>query len=95
MVILSKLIERVENVMIREHLALSSLLPPFQSAYRHHHSTETALLRVFNDFLFSNDKGNGALLVLLDLSATFDAVDHDILIRRLENSFGVTGTAID
>ena len=40
------------------------------------------------------DKGNEALLVLLDLSAAFDTVDHDILIRR-QNSFGVSGTALD
>ena len=40
-------------------------------------------------------KGNGAILVLLDLSAAFDTVDHDILIRRLENSVGVSGTALD
>ena len=91
---LSKLIERVVNVRIREHLALHGLLPPFQSAYRPHHSTETALLRVVNDLLFTIDGGDGAMLVLFDLSAAFDTMDHGILIHRLENSFGVAGTAL-
>ena len=44
----------------------------FQSVYKTHHSTETALLRVYNDVMFNIDRGNGTSLVLLDLSATFD-----------------------
>ena len=92
---LSKLTERVVNERIREHLALHHFLPPFQSAYRPHHSTETALLRVFNDLLLNIDGGQGALLVLLELSVAFDTVDHEILIRRLEFCFGMTGKVLD
>ena len=66
----------------------------FQSAYRKHHSTETAILRVCNDFLEGADDRKVNLLVLLDLSAAFDTIDHDILIKRLECSFGVKGTAL-
>ena len=92
---LLKLAEKVVNVRLREHLAIHHLVPPFQSAYMPHHSIETALLRVFNDLLLTIDKGQGDLLVLLYLSAAFDTVDHDILIRRPENRFGLTGTALD
>ena len=41
------------------------------------------------------DAGCCTVLVLLDLSAAFDTVDHGILINQLENCTGVTGTALD
>ena len=59
-------------------------MPVEQSAYRRNHSTETALLRVISDLLNSMDKQEVTLLRLLDLSAAFDCVDHDILLSRLE-----------
>ena len=65
-----------------------------QSAYRRHHSTETALLRILSDFFAAVDGQRVTLLGLLDLSAAFDCVDHDILIRRLQLSFGIDGTAL-
>ena len=40
----------------------------FQSAYKAHHSTETALLTVYNDVMFNIDRDNGTLLVPLVLS---------------------------
>ena len=66
----------------------------FQTAYKEFHSTETALLRVHNDILCSLDQNKSVILLLLDLSAAFDTVDHAILISRLSNRFGVKGTAL-
>jgi hypothetical protein len=68
---------------------------PVQSAYRSHHSTETALLRVMNDLLLASDDGNGTLLTLLGFSAAFDTIDHEILFERLVTRFGIAGGSLE
>ena len=65
----------------------------FQSAYKQLHSAETALLRVHNDILLALDNHQSVILLLLDLSAAFDTVDHKILLNRLSTRFGITGAA--
>jgi hypothetical protein len=66
----------------------------FQSAYREGHSTETALTRVQNDLLKAVDNQGGAVLVLLDLSAAFDTIDHQVLLMTLRHCIGVSGSAL-
>ena len=56
--------------------------------------TQTAVLKVISDILGAADQGCVALLGLLDMSAAFDTVDHDILLVRLATSFGMAGTAL-
>ena len=68
---------------------------PLQSAYRDKHSTETALIKVQNDILSALDAGSSAILLMLDLPAAFDTIDHDILLSRLCNVYGITGNALD
>ena len=92
---LSKVLERIVLKQFLQHLESHSLLEPFQSAYRKCHSTETALLRVVNDLLQAPDSGHLSILSPLDLSAAFDTIDHDILIRRLHTTFGCSGTVLD
>ena len=74
------------------YLRDNSLLPDHQSAYRSHHSTETAVLRVLADILLALDAGNLAVLTLLDLSVAFDSVD--ILLQRLQMSYGLGGVVL-
>ena len=85
---MSKVIERIVSKQIVAYLQANDLLPCLQSAYRKHHSTETALLKVLSDTFLAADAGSVTLLGLLDLSAAFDTVDHYILLRRLHHSFG-------
>ena len=68
-------------------------MPVNQSAYRQYHSTETAFLKVQSDILSNMDNQEVVLLVMLDLSAAFDTIDHRILLDILEKDFGVIGNA--
>ena len=68
-------------------------MPGIQSAYRRGQSTETAMLKVISDVLLAADSEQMTLLGLLDLSAAFDTVDHNILISRLHHAFGIQGLA--
>ena len=90
----SKVFERIINQQLSDYLVEHHLLPEFQSAYRRGYSTETALLRVMSDIVNAIDSGQVALLSLLDLSAAFDTVDHEILIQRLNRSFGISNEAL-
>ena len=91
----SKLIERAAFNQIHGHMVSNNLYPDAQSAYRRNHSTETALLKVMNDILLNMNKQHVTLLVLLDLSAAFDTVDHSILLKRLSSKLCLNGTALD
>ena len=72
------------------------MFDPLQSAYRDKHSTYTALIKDQNYIILSAlDAGSSVILLMLDLSAAFDTIDHDILLSRLYNVYGMTGNALD
>ena len=91
---ISKVVERVVAKQLSTYLDKHQLYPTFQSAYRANHSVETALLRVHNDILRAIDSHQGVILVLLDLSAAFDTVAHNILLDRLNKRFGISGSVL-
>ena len=91
---MSKLVEATVADQLTDHLARHSLLNPYQSAYRQNHSTETALLHVQSELLTHLDQGRSAFLVLLDLSAAFDTLNHNLLLSRISTRFSVNGTVL-
>ena len=91
----SKILEKIVYSQLMDFLNEENILEIFQSGFKTLHSTESALLRVFNDIFLATDSGHCVVLVLLDLIAAFDTVDHKILITRLEQWVGISGTALE
>ena len=91
---ISKILEKIVAHQLVEHLNNHQLLDQLQSAYRKQHSTETALVKVKSDLLKAADDRKVSILVLLDLSAAFDTIDHTILFDLLCYRFGVNGSAL-
>ena len=91
---LGKLIERVVLKRLNDHLSKNNLHCPEQSGYKKHHSTETLLIRIWNDLLVASDEKSATVVMMLDLSAAFDTVDHDLLLRILMKEIGLRGTVL-
>jgi hypothetical protein len=91
----SKILEKIVARRIKDYMTANNLHDCLQSAYKAYHSTETALLKVQNDILCSLDKQGVTVLVLLDLSAAFDTIDHSTLLSRIQTSLGITGPALE
>ncbi len=79
---------------LNNFLNSNGYLDSYQSGFRPHHSTETALIKIINDSILYTDSGKISVLVPLDLSAAFDTVDHNILLERLENWVGLSGMVL-
>ena len=89
---LSKLVEGCVLKQLLKHCNDICLLSDFQSAYHVNDSTETSLARMTNNIIWAMEEHHITMLVIPDLSAAFDMVDHNILLKILESQFGVTET---
>ena len=87
----SKLIERLAAKQLIAYLDMNRLWPVNQSAYRANHSTETVIMDVLTNIYAAIDRREVTVMAMLDQSAAFDLVDHDILLKRLGHTFGLTG----
>ena len=83
---ISKLTEKVVARQIEIYLENNNLLDPYQSGYRKHHSTETAVLNITNNILSMKDCHQATALV---------SIDHDVLVKRLDNYFGFSAIVLD
>jgi hypothetical protein len=91
---ISKLLERLVAQQLTKFVDRHQLLLPTPSGFRRGYSTETAITFVLSEQLDAVDRGDTVILTLLDLSAAFDTVDHEILLERLRMSFGFDGRAL-
>ena len=91
---MSKVIEKVIAFQLHSHMTRHNMFEKLQSAYKTHHSTETTLVKVFNDIMLNVNSGLGSFLILLDLSSAFDTNDYDLLCTVFERHLGISGTAL-
>ena len=89
---ISKILERLFLSRFQSHILSSPNFNKNQSAYRPGYSTETSLQLLLDNIYSTADAGKLTLLVSLDLSAAFDTIDHAVLLKRLNCSFGIAGT---
>ncbi len=86
---IGKIIENLVFNQLNNYLNSNGYLDNFQSGFRAHHSIE--IIKIINVIRLNSDSGKISVLVLLDFSAAFDTVDHNILLERLENWVGLSG----
>ena len=86
---ISKILERLANEQLQEHLPLSPNFNTFQLTYRSFQLTETAMTKVVNDLLTAVDSGKPSIILALDISAAIDMLDHTRLLKRATEIFGL------
>ena len=92
---LSKILEKCVQKQLNDHLDTHNLHAEHQSGYRVNRSCETATLAIYNDLLCISDARSKVILLMLDLSAAFDTVCHDALLKKLHKKFGISGKVLE
>ncbi|KAJ8039326.1 hypothetical protein HOLleu_17004 [Holothuria leucospilota] len=90
---LPKVIEKFFLQQYKDHIMTHALLPDYQSTYCQNYSCKTALVKWFNDALWSMEKKRVSLSGF-SLSAALDTVDHEVLLPLWANRFGISGNIV-
>ena len=93
--VISKIVEKAALNQIILHLDENVRLPSYQSAYHAFHSTETTLVDFIDNLLWNFEKQELCVVAIMDLSAAFDTVNHNLLISILNEQYGITGEALE
>ena len=91
---LAKIIEKNVALQLEVYLQDNNMQLDLQSAYKKNFSCETALTKVYNDVLTYLDSNTGIIMVFLDLSAAFDTIDHDLMLKKLRNIYLMDGNTL-
>ena len=87
----SKTLERIMHNCFCSYLLNEKLLYSKQFGFQKGHSTEHATAHLADQIHESFENGNYTFRVFIDLSKTFDSIDHAILLEKLEN-YAIKGT---
>ena len=77
---------------IHKFFSENNIIYPLQFGFRQQYSTFDALISITEDIRQNLDKGNIGCGIFVDLQKTFDTVEPDILLAKLEH-YGIHGMA--
>lgn len=92
---ISKLLEQLVTFRLIAHLEPTGTIPAVQSAHHRYHSTKTALTKIVLDTVMAADPGFVSIVVILNISAAFDTVDHRIIFKRLQAIHHITDSSLN
>ena len=90
----NKIFEKMLFNRIYNYLEKHKLLNPYQYGFRENRSTIHAISHIYDDLLQNIDQNLYSCSIFLDLSKAFDTVDHQILLKKMENYFGIRGICL-
>ena len=92
--IISKIFEKEVSDQLYEYLSQNLLLSKYQSGFRPKHSTMSALIQMYDYWLENMDNGMLNGVVFLDIRKAFDSINHSILLKKMNEQFGIHGTEL-
>ena len=92
---ISKVVKKCTLNQLTGHCNKYNLLPEYQSAYRKYYSCKTSLLKLVNYALWAMENKLITAVTVMDLSAAFDTVRHELLLTVLKEQFGIKDVALN